>query len=168
MGHKKFKYPEIKNFINGTFKDKPLETLEVKSPLNGTLLSFVPLSDRNVLNEAVEVAEKAFLGWRDTPIKERSQIFYKYRSLLENNIEELTALVREENGKTDGEAKAEIEKCIELTEFACSIPQLIGDEFLELSLGVECRVERRPIGVIASIVPFNFPRWCPIGQSRMH
>ncbi|WP_300435512.1 CoA-acylating methylmalonate-semialdehyde dehydrogenase [Christiangramia sp.] len=161
MGNQNFKYPEIQNFLNGAFENGALETMEVRSPLNGNLLSSVPLSNRKVLDEAVEFAEKAFPGWRDTPIKERSQIFYKYRSLLQENLEELTALVREENGKTYGEAKAEIEKSMELTEFACSIPQLIGDEILEVSRGVECRVERRPLGVVASIVPFNFPSMVP-------
>jgi len=161
MSNQNFKYPEVKNFYNGAFQENTVETMEVRSPLNGEFLSTVPLSDKKTLDEAVEIAEKAFPGWRDTPIKERSQIFYKYRSLLEENIEELTSLVREENGKTHGEARAEIEKSMELTEFACSIPQLIGDEILEVSRGVECRVERRPLGVVASIVPFNFPSMVP-------
>lgn len=161
MDNQNFKYPEVRNFLKGTFKDSSLETLEVRSPINGNLLSSVPLSNKKILAEAVEIAEEAFPGWRDTPIKERSQIFYKYRSLLEDNIEELSELVREENGKTYGEAKAEIEKSIELTEFACSIPQLMGDEVLEVSRGVECRIERRPLGVVASIVPFNFPSMVP-------
>lgn len=161
MVDQNLKYPAVQNFINGTFHNNPLKTLEVRSPLNGSLLSTVPLSDKKVLDMAVEFAEKAFPLWRDTPVKERSQIFYRYRSLLEEHIEELTTLVREENGKTYGEARAEIEKSIELTEFACSIPQLIGDEILEVSRGVECRVERRPLGVVASIVPFNFPSMVP-------
>ena len=67
----------------------------------------------------------------------------------------------EENGKTLSEAVAEIEKCIELTEFATSLPQLIGGEVLEVSKGVECRLEHVPLGVVASIVPFNFPAMVP-------
>ena len=74
---------------------------------------------------------------------------------------ELSLLVQEENGKTLSEARAEVEKSIELTEFACSLPQLIGGEILEVSKGVECRTDYYPIGVVASIVPFNFPSMVP-------
>jgi malonate-semialdehyde dehydrogenase (acetylating)/methylmalonate-semialdehyde dehydrogenase len=69
--------------------------------------------------------------------------------------------VSEENGKTPGEATAELEKCVELTEFACSLPQLVTGEVLEVSKGVECRTEHVPLGVVASIVPFNFPSMVP-------
>ncbi|HEX2723983.1 MAG TPA: CoA-acylating methylmalonate-semialdehyde dehydrogenase, partial [Gemmatimonadaceae bacterium] len=86
---------------------------------------------------------------------------YRYRSLLERDIEELTALVTEENGKVYPEAKAEILKAMELTEFACSLPQITAGEVLEVSRGVECRIERFPLGVVASIAPFNFPNMVP-------
>ena len=84
-----------------------------------------------------------------------------YRSLRERDIEELTALVTEENGKVYGEAKAEVLKSMELTEFACSLPQIAAGEVLEVSRGVECRIERFPVGVVASIAPFNFPNMVP-------
>jgi malonate-semialdehyde dehydrogenase (acetylating)/methylmalonate-semialdehyde dehydrogenase len=80
---------------------------------------------------------------------------------LEKHLDELAHLCSEENGKTIGESIAEIEKCIELTEFACSLPQLVTGEILEVSKGVECRTEHVPLGVVASIVPFNFPSMVP-------
>ena len=73
----------------------------------------------------------------------------------------MAILIREENGKTLSEAIAEVEKSIELTEFACSLPQLVQGEILEVSKGVECRSERLPLGVVASITPFNFPNMVP-------
>ena len=76
-------------------------------------------------------------------------------------MKELAELCSEENGKTYGESVAEIEKSIELTEFACSLPQLVTGEILEVSKGVECRTEHVPLGVVASIVPFNFPAMVP-------
>ena len=103
----------------------------------------------------------AFKTWSKTPIKERGQVFFRYKTLLEKNLQELAELCSEENGKTMGEAIAEIEKCIELTEFACSLPQLVTGELLEVSRGVECRTEHVPLGVVASIVPFNFPSMVP-------
>jgi malonate-semialdehyde dehydrogenase (acetylating)/methylmalonate-semialdehyde dehydrogenase len=113
------------------------------------------------LDKAVSAARAAFPGWSKTPIKERVQVFFRFKYLLEKNLQELSVLVSEENGKTLGEAIAEVEKCIELTEFATSLPQLVTGEVLEVSKGVECRTEHVPLGVVASIVPFNFPAMVP-------
>jgi malonate-semialdehyde dehydrogenase (acetylating)/methylmalonate-semialdehyde dehydrogenase len=121
----------------------------------------MPCSGAADLDIAVTAARRAFAGWSRTPIKERVQVFFRYKTLLERDLDELAALVSEENGKTRGEAVAEIEKCIELTEFATSLPQLVAGEVLEVSKGVECRTERVAVGVVASIVPFNFPAMVP-------
>lgn len=156
------KYPLIQNFINGQFVNaSSLRSLDVISPVDGTLLSKVPMSTGKDLDNAVQAAKAAFAAWSRTPIKERVQVFYKYKYLLEKNLQELAALVSEENGKTMSEAIAEMEKCVELTEFACSLPQLVTGEVLEVSKGVECRTEHVPLGVVASIVPFNFPSMVP-------
>jgi malonate-semialdehyde dehydrogenase (acetylating)/methylmalonate-semialdehyde dehydrogenase len=156
------KYSPVQNYINGKFVDAAsARTLDVISPLDGNLLSKVPMSTAKDLDNAVKAAKAAFPKWSHTPIKERVQVFYKYKYLMEQNLQELAALVSEENGKTIGEATAEMEKCIELTEFACSLPQLVTGEVLEVSKGVECRTEHVPLGVVASIVPFNFPSMVP-------
>jgi len=155
------KYPETKNFIAGKFVPQPNRTLNVITPLSGEVLSTVSLSDAEELDRAVKAAKEAFPAWSATPIKERVQVFYRYKTLLEKNMKDLARLVHEENGKTMDEATAEVEKSIELTEFACSLPQLISGELLEVSKGVECRVEHKPLGVVASIAPFNFPNMVP-------
>jgi len=156
------KYPPVQNFINGEFISAATNRLlPVISPVNGQLLSEVPLSGAAELEKAVTAATAAFHGWSKTPIKERVQVFFRYKTLLEKHMHELAALCSEENGKTHGESVAEIEKCIELTEFATSLPQLVTGEILEVSKGVECRTEYVPLGVVASIVPFNFPAMVP-------
>jgi len=158
----RMKYPRVKNYYNGEFVDSASSVdLDVTSPLDGNMLSTVPMSSTDELNAAVDSAKKAFGPWSTRPIKERAQVFFKYRQLLEDNLDELTLLVSEENGKTYDEAKAEVEKSIELTEFACSMPQLVSGEVLEVSRGVECRTDHFPLGVVASIVPFNFPLMVP-------
>lgn len=154
-------YPETKNFIAGKFVPQSKRTLDVITPLSGEVLSKVTLSDAEELDRAVIAAREAFPSWSATPIKERVQIFYRYKTLLEKNLKELALLVHRENGKTIEEATAEVEKSIELTEFACSLPQLVSGEILEVSKGVECRVEHKPLGVVASIAPFNFPNMVP-------
>ena len=155
------KYPEVRNYVAGSFVKGEHDYLDVFNPSDGSVISRVPLSSREDVDRAVAVAQAAFPAWSALPIKERVQVFYRYRSLLERDIEELTALVTEENGKIYPEAKAEILKAMELTEFACSLPQITAGEVLEVSRGVECRIERFPLGVVASIAPFNFPNMVP-------
>lgn len=154
-------YPDVKNYIGGHYITPAGEVMDVLSPLTGKVISTVPLSSRNELDEAVKAAAAAFPAWSALPVKERVQVFYRYKRLLEKNLAELARLVHEENGKTLDEARAEVEKSIELTEFACSVPQLISGEIQEVSRGVECRVEHKPLGVVASIAPFNFPHMVP-------
>ena len=104
---------------------------------------------------------QAFPAWSGLPIKERVQVFFRYRALLERHIAGLSSLITEENGKIESEARAEVLKAIELCEFACSLPQIATGEVLEVSRGVECRVERFPVGIVAAITPFNFPSMVP-------
>lgn len=156
------RFPEIKNFINGQFEEASgKRSLEIESPLDGSIIATMKLSDTADLDRAVLAARKAQKGWEKVPIKERVQVFYRYKQLLDKSSKELADLIVEENGKTYGEAIAEIDKAIELTEFACSLPQIVTGELLEVSKGVECRIERWPVGVVASIVPFNFPSMVP-------
>lgn len=156
------KYSPVQNYINGQFVNSvSSNSLPVISPLDGNVLSAVPLSTAADLDTAVKSAKAAFPAWSKMPIKERVQVFFRYKTLLEKNLKELAELCSEENGKTYGESVAEIEKCIELTEFATSLPQLVTGEILEVSKGVECRTEHVPLGVVASIVPFNFPAMVP-------
>ncbi len=155
------KYESLGNFINGRFATHDGEQLDVVSPLDGARLSHVPLSTPAELDAAVAGAEAAFGPWSAQTIKQRSQLFYRYRSLLEKHFDELAELVHLENGKTVDEGRAEVAKAIEVTEFACSLPQMTTGELLEVSPGVECRVEHAPLGVVASITPFNFPCMVP-------
>jgi malonate-semialdehyde dehydrogenase (acetylating)/methylmalonate-semialdehyde dehydrogenase len=155
------KYSPLHNFISGELNSDTVSVLEIISPSDGSVLSTVPLSNYDAVNKAVNAAEKAFPMWSSTPVKERAQIFYKYKTLLEKYIDDLAFLVHEENGKTLSEARAEIEKSIEVTEFACAMPQIISGEALEVSKGVECRLDHFPLGVVASITPFNFPNMVP-------
>ena len=156
------KYPDVRNYIGGEFVEgsgRPY--LDVNNPADGSVIARVPLSGAADVDRAVAAAQKAFPGWSAMPIKERVQVFFRYKALLEKNIDELARLVTEENGKIEGEGRAEVLKSAELTEFACSLPQITAGEVLEVSRGVECRIERYPIGVVASITPFNFPNMVP-------
>jgi len=155
------KYAELRNYIRGEYVATNRPLLDVHDPSNGELISRVPLSIAADVDAAVQSARAALPAWSSMPIKERVQVFYRYKALLEENIDGLSALITEENGKVASEARAEVLKAAELTEFACSLPQITAGEVLEVSRGVECRIERFPVGVVASIAPFNFPNMVP-------
>ncbi len=104
------KYQPIKNYVGEELLDGGTETLDVLSPLDGSIISQVSLSTSEAIDKAVKAAREAFPSWSTTPIKERVQVFFRYKLLLEKNIEELTQLVHEENGKTIDESKAEVLK----------------------------------------------------------
>ena len=155
------KHPALDNFVNGSAAPGDLRRLDVISPLDGSLLSTVPLSTPAELESAVTAASEAQPAWAGLTQRERSQFFFTYRGLLSSQMEELAELIHQENGKTLPEARAEIDKAIELTEFACSLPQLTGGEALEVSRGFYCSQQLEPLGVVASITPFNFPCMVP-------
>lgn len=151
------------NYVGGRIVPSTSErSRPVVSPLTGEVISQVCLSNQHDLDQAVEAAQKAFPAWAALTLKERVQVMFRFRVLLEQHRTELIQLVHTENGKTLDEAAAEVDKGIELCEFACSLPQIVRDEVQEVSKGVECRVSHKPLGVVASIVPFNFPLMVPM------
>ncbi len=156
-------YGTVTNYIGGQWTNAETDAryINVESPLDGRVIAQLVMSTAKDLDAAVAAAHAAFLHWGKVPVKERVQVFFRYKYLLEKHIDGLSRLIQTENGKTYDEAKAEIEKAIELTEFACSLPQLVQGEVMEVSRGVECRTEKVPLGVVASIVPFNFPAMVP-------
>ena len=153
---------KINNFINGRFENSTSKTIPVWNPQNGEKLTTVTCSSKKDLNKAVSSAKSAFYKWSNLTLKERVDVFYEFRNELKNNITSLANSICQENGKTFEEARAEILKGIELTEFACSMPQIIHDEIQEVSRGVECRSSHVPLGIVASITPFNFPIMVPM------
>lgn len=137
-------------------------TLEVISPLDGSYLGGVPIAQSSTIDQVVENANTAFKTWSSTPLKERVQVLFRFKTLLERHLAELADLIQAENGKTWTEAKAEIDKGIEVLEFACALPQTWDQGLLEVSSGVSCQYERYPLGTVLSIVPFNFPAMVPL------
>jgi len=152
----------VRNYLNGEWTEsRSREYLPVMNPSLGQQIAKVPLSTNEDVDDAVRAAQRTQPTWQSMPMKERVQIFYRYKTLFEKNAQDLAALVHEENGKTMSEATAEIDRSTEVIEFACSMPQMATGEILEVSRGVECRIERHPVGVVASITPFNFPNMVP-------
>ena len=152
----------INNFINGKFVSSKSDQISVWNPQNGKKLTEVTNSSLKELDQAVNAAKNAYKSWSKFTLKERVEFFFEFRNQLRNNIDSLSDSICQENGKTFEEAKAEVLKGIELTEFACSMPQIIHDEIQEVSRGVECRSSHVPVGIVSSITPFNFPIMVPM------
>jgi len=155
------RFGQIDNFIGGEFTSSQADHIDIMSPINGERIGMVPMSGLFELNEAVKAAGKALPEWSGRTAKARSAVLYNYRQLLLDNRDELAEINHTENGKSMTEALAGIDKAIELTEFACSIPQLVSGKNQEVSRGVTCRTERVPVGITAAVAPFNFPLMVP-------
>ena len=153
---------KINNFINGEFITSKSDLITVWSPQDGKKLTEVTNSSLKDLDQAINAAKNAYKSWSEFTLKERVEFFFEFRNQLKNNIDSLSDSICQENGKTFEEAKAEVLKGIELTEFACSMPQIIHDEIQEVSRGVECRSSHVPVGIVSSITPFNFPIMVPM------
>jgi malonate-semialdehyde dehydrogenase (acetylating)/methylmalonate-semialdehyde dehydrogenase len=150
---------ELQNYINGAWRrSAATEYADVVNPATAELLARVPLSTPADVDAAVQAAADAFPAWRRTPPGERIQYLFKLKNLLEENLEELSRLITIENGKTFTEAKAELRRGIENVEVACGIPMMMQGHTLEdVTPGVDETQIRQPLGVVAAIVPFNFP-----------
>jgi malonate-semialdehyde dehydrogenase (acetylating) / methylmalonate-semialdehyde dehydrogenase len=154
---------KIENYIDGKIVSNSNRLLSVYDPSTGEEISKVVLSDINDFNETVKSAKKAQTEWgKFTPLK-RSRVIYKYKQLIEENIEELAKLVSIEHGKTLDDAKGSVTRGLEVVEFACGIPHLLKGEFSQnVGTNIDSWSVRQPLGVCAGITPFNFPAMVPM------
>jgi malonate-semialdehyde dehydrogenase (acetylating)/methylmalonate-semialdehyde dehydrogenase len=156
-------FTTARNFIGGQWRDASTgRTQPVPNPRWGQDLGVVQMSGAEDVDLAVAAAREAAKKWRDVPIRERAQVLYRVRDLMLRDIDELSWLVSHENGKLYDEARAEVEKGIECVEYGCSLPNLASGNQLEVSRGVTCEIVYEPLGVVAGIVPFNFPFMVPL------
>ncbi len=156
-------YVNLKNWIGGAWKEGSSGNwLDIENPRHGKTMGKMTLSTAKDVDAAVEAAKKAFPAWRATPMRERAQVLFRLKALMERDLDELCWLVSHENGKTYAEGKGDVEKGIECVEFAASLHMMADGGQLDVSRGVNCRVTHEPLGVVAGIVPFNFPVMVPM------
>jgi len=154
---------KLPHYINGQWTEaQASEWRDVVNPATGELLASVPLADAAEVNDAVEAAAAAFPEWRRTPPEDRIQPLFKLKMLLEEHLDDIARIITLENGKTFGEAKAEMRRAIENVEVACGIPMMMqGYNLEDVARGIDEMMIRQPLGVVAAIVPFNFPGMIP-------
>src|SRR5689334_10713041 len=153
----------VPNYINGNWSESQAsEWFEVVNPATGEIVARTPLCGPAEVAAAVQAAARAFPEWRRTPPEDRIQYLFKLKNLLEEHFEELARTITLENGKTLGEAKGELRRAIENVEVACGIPTMMQGRMLEdVARGIDETMIRQPLGVVAAIVPFNFPLMIP-------
>lgn len=153
----------VENYINGSFHPPSTgEFMEVINPADDSVIGKVALSNANDVAKAVDAAGQGLAGWQSTTVKARAAIMLRFHALIRENARELAELIVAENGKNITEALADVAKGNETVEYACSLPQLAQGRSLKVSGQVYCEDRREPLGVIASIVPFNFPFMVPM------
>ena len=154
---------EILNYINSQWiKPNVKEYFDVINPATGQLIARTPLGKAEDVDLAARAAAAAFPTWRRTPVQDRVQYLFKLRDLLKANQDEIARTITNECGKTLEEAKAEMVRAIENVEVACGMPMMMKGEIAEdIAPGIDEIMLRQPVGVCATIAPFNFPGMIP-------
>ena len=136
---------------------------DVYNPASGEVIRQVEHATTEVVDAAVAGATAAYRDWRNAPLSRRTKIMFAFRNLVADNAEELASLITEEHGKVLEDARGEVQRGLEVVEFACGIPQLLKGELSEnVSAGVDSYSIRQPLGVVAGVTPFNFPVMVPM------
>ena len=154
----------VQAYIGGQFRDSRNQTSDpIPNPATGETIASLPYSTAQEINEAVAAAKKAFPEWSETPVPDRAQVMFRFKALFDQHIEELSALVTQENGKTLDESRGEVKRAIEVIDFACGAPTLMmGTNLDQIARGIDEELTRFPVGVVAGITPFNFPNMVPL------
>ncbi|HET7650465.1 MAG TPA: CoA-acylating methylmalonate-semialdehyde dehydrogenase [Gammaproteobacteria bacterium] len=158
------KLPHIAHWINGGAR-QPLrgESAPVFDPATGKPVHAVGFADAGILQEAVSSAVRAFPAWAATPAPRRADILFRYRELLRGRRDQLADIITQENGKTLAESRAELDRGMQVVEFAAGIPHLMKGEFLnDIASGLDGYSVCEPVGVCLGITPFNFPAMVPM------
>ena len=155
---------DLTHFIGGTHvAGTSGRFLDVTNPNTGEVTARTPLASAAELHAAVEVAARAFPGWAATNPQRRARVMFEFKRLLEANMDELAELLSAEHGKVIADSKGDIQRGLEVIEFACGIPHLMKGEFTEgAGPGIDMYSMRQPLGVCAGITPFNFPAMIPM------
>lgn len=159
----------VNHFINNEIVNgKSGRQSPIYNPATGEVAAQVALASPAEVNAAVAAAKAAFPEWSATPPVKRARIMFKFKDLIEKNMDELAAMVTAEHGKTISDAKGSIMRGIEAVEMACGIPNLLKGWYSEdVGTAVDSYSIRQPLGVCVGITPFNFPAMIPLWMFPM-
>ena len=136
---------------------------DIFNPATGDVTAQLPLATADEVRAVIRSSAAALPGWAATPPARRTQVLFKFRELLIEHTDELAELLSAEHGKTIPDAKGELDRGIEVVEFACGIPQSLKGEYSQnVGANIDSYTVRQPVGVVAGITPFNFPAMVPM------
>lgn len=155
---------EISHYINGQRVAGTSGRLgDVFDPNTGAVQARVALATAGELGQAVELAKAAQPAWAATNPQKRARVLFRFKELVEREIDDLAWLLATEHGKVVADAKGDIQRGLEVIEFACGVPHLMKGEYTEgAGPGIDVYSMRQPLGVVAGITPFNFPAMIPM------
>jgi malonate-semialdehyde dehydrogenase (acetylating) / methylmalonate-semialdehyde dehydrogenase len=155
---------EIGHFIGGkAVKGTSGRFGDVFNPNTGEVQAKVALADKSEVEKAIANAHAAFPGWAATNPQRRARVMFRFLELIQSEYDELARLLSSEHGKTFADSKGDIQRGLEVVEFACGIPHLMKGEYTEgAGPGIDLFSMRQPLGVVAGITPFNFPAMIPL------
>ena len=155
---------QISHWINGAeYKGSGSRFGEVFDPALGTQAAQVSFAEEADIEVAVSSAQAAFPAWKDTSLAKRNSILFTFRQLLDERKGELAAIITEEHGKVLSDAMGEINRGLEVVDFACGLPHLLKGEYSEnASTSIDVYSMKQPLGVVGIISPFNFPAMVPM------
>ena len=154
---------QIDHFIGGGSVSSGERHGEVFNPSAGQVQATVRLGTARDLQTAVDAANKALPGWASTNPQRRARVMFNYKALIEANMQELAELLASEHGKVVADAKGDIQRGLEVIEFACGIPHALKGEYTPgAGPGIDVYSLRQPLGIVAGITPFNFPAMIPM------
>src|SRR5205814_1204659 len=136
---------------------------EVFNPATGEVQAKVAFASRAEIRKAVEVALRAFPEWSSVNPQRRARVMFNFKALVEENMDELARMLSSEHGKVLADSRGDVQRGLEVIEFACGIPHLMKGEYTEgAGPGIDIYSMRQPLGVVAGITPFNFPAMIPM------
>ena len=155
---------QVTHWIDNKHVDWPTDNWwDIFDPATGLVQSQVALASKEQVDAAVMSSKAALETWRNMSLAKRTSIMFKFRNLVEENRDEIAKMLVSEHGKVFSDAVGEVQRGLEVIEFACGIPQLIKGEFNEnVSTAVDTYSIRQPVGIVAGITPFNFPAMVPM------
>ncbi len=155
---------DIQHFVNGQALSGTSGRFgEVFNPNTGEVQARVQLATAAELDAAVQVAVQAHVGWSATNPQRRARVMFEFKRLVEANMQDLAELLSSEHGKVIADSKGDIQRGLEVIEFACGIPHVLKGEYTEgAGPGIDVYSMRQSLGVVAGITPFNFPAMIPM------
>ena len=158
----------VGHLINGEIVNDSKSSQDIFNPSTGAVSKQVCMASSETVLSAIAAAEKAFPAWRNTPAIKRARVMFKFKDLLEKNVDKICALIGEEHGKISHDAAGELQRGIENVEYACCAPELLkGEHSKNVAPGIDSWSEMQPLGVVAGITPFNFPAMVPLWMYPM-